>query len=341
MNNMFYFKTHFWSVFFSLTILAILLHSGTGCGPSQKQTGPPEKVTIAYSTAFNAALVHIAFAKGYFKEEGLEATPQPHAYGKAALQAVIEGKADLATVADTPIMFAIMDGKKIAIVATIQTSSQDNAVVARKDRGIIKPSDLNGKTIAMTAGTTSDFFTEIFLLAYGIDRKRVTIVSLKPDELVSALSAGKVDAATSWNPVVIQMQKALGNNGCTFYGEKLYTETFCLTAKQDFTKSHPETIKKVLRAITRAETFAHRHPKDARRLVAEFSKSDQALLDSLWDIYTFKVTLDQALLVDLEDQTRWAMKYRMTALQDMPNYLDYIYEDGLKAVAPEAVRVIR
>ena len=35
---------------------------------SEKPAGSPEKINIAYSTAFNAALVHIAFAKGFFRD---------------------------------------------------------------------------------------------------------------------------------------------------------------------------------------------------------------------------------------------------------------------------------
>jgi ABC-type nitrate/sulfonate/bicarbonate transport system substrate-binding protein len=65
----------------SFILPALIALTVTGCQP-QKQTGPPEKITIAYSTAFNAVLVHIAFAKGYFKEEGLKVTPQSHAFGK-------------------------------------------------------------------------------------------------------------------------------------------------------------------------------------------------------------------------------------------------------------------
>ena len=69
----------------SLTLLALIILIATGC-QSQKQAGPPEKVIIAYTTSLNAVLVHIAFANGYFKEEGLEATPQAHPFGKPALQ---------------------------------------------------------------------------------------------------------------------------------------------------------------------------------------------------------------------------------------------------------------
>jgi DNA-binding response OmpR family regulator len=67
------FKSHF--------ILPVLIASSilcTSCEKQPKVTGPPKKITIAYSTAANAILVYIAFAKGYFAEEGLDATPQPY-----------------------------------------------------------------------------------------------------------------------------------------------------------------------------------------------------------------------------------------------------------------------
>jgi hypothetical protein len=83
------------------------------------------------------------------------------------------------------------------------------------------------------------------------------------------------------------------------------------------------------------------HPEESRRLVAEFIKTDKVVLDETWDIFTFRVTLDQALLVDFEDQTRWAIKHRLVARKDMPNYLDFIYWDGLQTVKPAAVRIIR
>lgn len=337
---LFFIKTNLRLVALFFIAFAVILYSGTGCR-SEKQNGAPEKIAIAYVTNIGGVLVHIAFAKGYFKEEGLDAVPQPHAFGKLALQAVIDGKADLATVADTPIMFAVMDGRKITTLATTQTANRNEAIVARADRGIAKPSDLKRKTIGVTLGTTSDFFTEVFLITHGIDRKQVNIINLKPDEMAAALSTGKADAVSTWNPVLIQLQKDMGNKALTFYGETLYTEHFCLVAGQDFVREHPETVRKVLRALIRAEAFAKNDPGESRRLVAEFIKADKTTLDEIWDAFAFRVTLDQALIVDLEEQTRWAMKYRLTTHRDMPNYLDFIYVDGLLAVKPDAARIIR
>jgi len=82
----------------TLVVLAVIAGSAGGCTPPDKQAGPREKITFAYTTAPDAVLVQIAFAKGFFAEEGLDATPQPHAFGKLALESVMEGKADLATV---------------------------------------------------------------------------------------------------------------------------------------------------------------------------------------------------------------------------------------------------
>ena len=311
------------------------------CKKSEKVVEPSEKITIAYSTASNAILMYIAFAKGFLAEEGLEATPQPHAFGKLALNAVLEGKADIATVADTPIVFAVMNGKKITTLAVIQTSNRDIAIVARRDRGIEKPADLTGKNIGVPLGTNADFFLGALLLANSIERRQVTLIDIKPEEMAAALDSGKVDAVSTFNPTLKQLEQGLGKRGIVFYDEAIYTEAFCLAAKQEYVKKNPEAIKKVLRALIKAETFVKEYDEEARRLVAEFIKTDKKVLDEIWPIFTTRVTLNQALLVDFEAQTRWALKNKLTEGTSVPDYLDYIYFDGLQAVKPEAVRMIR
>ncbi|MEK9148634.1 MAG: ABC transporter substrate-binding protein, partial [Candidatus Desantisbacteria bacterium] len=59
----------------------------------QKHPAPLEKVTIAHGSQPTAGLVYVAFAHGYFAEEGIDVTLQPHTSGKSALSAVIKGEA--------------------------------------------------------------------------------------------------------------------------------------------------------------------------------------------------------------------------------------------------------
>jgi NitT/TauT family transport system substrate-binding protein len=325
----------------AIAALGVIIFSMFGCESPQKQAGPREKITIAYSTAANAILIYIAFAKGYFSAEGLNAIPQAHPFGKIALNAVIEGKADLATVADTPIVFVVMNGQKFTILATIQTSNRNEAIVARQDRGIAKPADLKGGKIGVPLGTNADFFVDVFLITHGIDREKVKKIDMKPEEMATALGTGRVDAVSTFNPTLTLLKKRLGKKATVFFGASLYTENICAVAMQDYVKMHPEAIKKVLRALIKAETFVEQNPEEARRLVAEFIKIDKALLDEIWPIFKTMVTLDQSLLVDLENQTRWALKNKLIARKTILNYLDFIYMDGLQAVKPEAVSILR
>jgi sulfonate transport system substrate-binding protein len=328
-------------LFFTIwtVLLGLLLIAFTAC--QQKSQDLIEEITFAYTTSTSAILAHIALKKGYFTEEGLKVIPQPHSSGKSALNAVIEGKADFATVADTPIMFAVASGKKISIIAEIQTSTKNEAIIARKDLGISRPSSLRGRKIGITIGTSGDYFMDSFFLVHGIDRQEVKIIDMQPDEMSDALSQGKVEAVSTWNPVLKQLHKKLGDKGIIFFDENIYTEFFCVVTGQEFAKNNPGVIKKFLKALIKAETFFIQYPEESKQIVAEYTKTDKAIIDEIWDCFESRVTLDQLLLVTLEGETRWATKYKLTKHTGMPNYPDFIYFEGLQSVQPDAVKIIR
>jgi sulfonate transport system substrate-binding protein len=302
---------------------------------------PLEKITIAYSSTPDSTLAQIAQTKGYYLQEGLDVTPQKYPYGKVALDAVLEGKADFATVAEMPVMFAIMNGGKVTVIATIQTSFLNYAIFARKDRGILTPRDLKRQKIAVTSGTSLDFFMDAFLAAQGIFRKDVTVVHMMPEKMAEAVERGNVDAIVAWSYIVIQVQKKLGDKGITFYDDDLYTQTFNVVTTQDYVRTRPENVKKMLRALVKAETFVAQNPAEAQVIVADFSNMDKTIIREIWAIENFSVTLDQSLLLAMEDESQWAINSRLTDKRQIPNYLNFIYCDGLESVKPDAVRILR
>lgn len=300
-----------------------------------------ERITIAYSATPHAALAIVAQMQGYFRQHGLEVTPHLLPYGKLALREVLEGKADFATVADTPVMFAIMNGDKISITATIQSSTGDNAIVARKDRGIRNIGDLKGKKLATTMGTTADFYIEAFLGTQGIAREDIRIVDIKAEELPDALAKGDVDAISAFNPYLILAQLQLGDGGIVFSDENLYTSTFNVAAHQDFIRNNQNKVNKVLRALIKAEEFVRDNPEEAQKIVADFCRMDVTLVRRIWAETDFQVALNQSLVLAMEDESRWAIKNGLTRKAKVPNFLDFIYFDGLKSVRPQAVRILR
>lgn len=325
-----------------LSLLALLTLTFAACGEKPEQsTAAPEKITIAYPTSALSMLYQIASEKGFFKAQNLDVTAQPHEFGKPALQSLLEGKADLAIVADTPVMMAIAGGRNINIIAVIFTSNRGNAVVALKDRGISAPADLERRTIGVPLGTTADFFLDSLLTTHGVKRSQVVIADIKPGEMLDALQQGKVDAVSAWNPTLMQLRRRLGDRGVFFFDEAIYSDVACVVAEGSFVKSRPQSIEKLLQAFIEAEAFVKANPDESKRLITGFLNTEKELLDEIWNATDLRVSLDQSLIVDLEDQTRWAQENGLIGHQDMPNYLDYIYVDGLQSVKPEAVGIIR
>jgi NitT/TauT family transport system substrate-binding protein len=307
----------------------------------EQPAGLPEPMTLAANTHYaGTGLIFVAQVKGYFATEGLSVTLQPYTTGKAALDAALEGRADLGTVADLPIMFAVTKGRLVSIVATIPTVEKDHSIIGRKNKGVLTVASLNGKRIGVTLGTSAHFVLDALLIRQKLSTDDVELHDLKPEEFSDALAKGEVDAVSTWEPYLGVLRAQLGENGTIFYSEGIYELPYNLAGTRDYVVSHPETIKKLLRALVRAERFCKDDPDAARKIVASGLNVSLESLNELWPTYRFNITLNQSLLLALEDETRWAIKNELTARTDIPNYLNYVYLDGLRAVKPESVTVI-
>lgn len=54
----------------------------------------------------------------------------------------------------------------------------------------------------------------------------------------------------------------------------------------------------------------------------------------------FSLSLDQSLILTMEDEARWMIKNNLTAEREIPDFRDYIYTRGLDDVKPGSVSVI-
>lgn len=322
-------------------LLIVLGATFQGCGRGPLGQRQPVHVTFACTTQPQSTLVHVARSRGYFAEEGLEVQTQMHTFGKAALQALLEGKADFATVAETPVMRAVLRGERFFIIANIESSNRNNAIVARKDAGIRAAKELRGKRIGFTPGTTSDFFLDSVLTAQGLLRKDIRPVPMNPEDMQAAIFGGTVDAVCTWNYPLTEIYQALGANGFLHYDPEVYTETFNVAASQGLVEGRPEVAQSLLRALIKAEAFVAARPAEAQAIVATATGTDPALVKEVWAAFNYRVRFDQALLITLEDETRWAMRNGLTDQKVMPDFRQHIHLEALRTVRPESVRVSR
>ena len=314
------------------------LNRGTDGRPS----GPPEAITLANSMAYpGSSLIALAQAKGYFEAAGLQVAIQPFATGKACLDAMIEGKADFATGADIPFMFATLRAAPVKAIATMSTSGGEYGIVARSDRGISSPANLVGKRMGATQGTSGHFWLDAYLVRQHVDSSRIKLVNLAPDKMAAALSAGEVDAVVTWEPYFGAVKDALASNARVFTATGIYDSPWILATTRDVAGKRPEAIRRLLHALERANRYYASEPAAARALLAELRKEDPARLNAVLDFFRFDLRLGQSLLGTLEDESRWAMRNKLTSAEKVPNFLDHVYTEGLQSVNPNAVTIIR
>jgi NitT/TauT family transport system substrate-binding protein len=112
-------------------------------------------------------------------------------------------------------------------------------------------------------------------------------------------------------------------------------------ARNDWLTKHKALLIRSLKAIAQAEKFVMDHPAEARAIIQKRLSYDDEFMNSVWSENQFSLSLDQSLITAMEDEARWMIKNKMTTEKQVPDFTNYIYVDGLKAVKPEAVNIIR
>ena len=325
-------------------LLLLLVIGQTACGGSDRAlfAGPVDEVTLGVEKSLLPAAVWVADNKGFFEEEGLDLTIEEFASGKASLIALLNDEGiDIAAAAPTPIMFNSFSRDDFVVFSTFAFAWEDIKVIANKDRGINSVRDLKGKTIGTLMGSTGEFFTDAFLVVNSISPSDVEIVDMAPSDLPQALNSGRIDAQVIWEPHGTTARILLEDRAVRLPSSDVYKTTFNFLTMKSFAAENPEVLVKFLRAIIKATTLIHNQEEEAQKITANRLNLPKDVIAMHWADFTFDISLDQTMLINIESEARWAINNRLTDAQEVPNYLDYMYLDALEQVSPGAVTIIR
>ncbi len=302
--------------------------------------GKMESITIGTPPLESSALIYIAEDLRHFTDNGLSVTVRSYDTGASAFNELLKGGVDIAIPAEYPLIGAAFKGEKVRAIASIDKVSYFY-LIGRKDRGIQEISHLKGKKIGVVRKTIAEFFLARFLNLNGLRIEQVTLVEVSPSGSADAIIRGDVDAILSRPPYVSPMEERLGANAVIWpaqSGQALYA---ILIGRNDWIEGHPETIKRLLRSLDQAEEYLISHPAEARAILQKKLKLTEPNVTKVWSENQFSLSLDQSLITAMEDQARWMIANKLTRAKEIPDFLNYIYVDGLNAVKPEAVNIIR
>lgn len=295
-----------------------------------------ETLRIAATRAPVSLPLYVAQQRGFFADEQLEVALIDCVGGTRCLRQLRDGKADLATTSEMPVVLQAFAQPDVAIIATLVHASDNLKLIARRASGVTRSEELDGRRVGVIAGTAAQYLLETHLLNIGVDPRRVATVALQPEDTLAALKSGRIDAVAVWEPFGYAALHGADAVGLRLPFSGSYIESYNLVARRALFV-HDDELARLLRAIERAEEFIAARPAEAQAILRQQLGLDQAFVDWVWPGLGFRLSLDQALVSTMEGEARWAQREGHVAGGSRPNVLTLIHAAPLKAVRPDAV----
>jgi NitT/TauT family transport system substrate-binding protein len=286
-----------------------------------------------------SAVTIVAKAKGFFDAHGLDVEVRNVTSGKLALDALIGGSAQLATVAETPIMRAGLGGQSVVMVATMEASDNDVQLLTRLDAGIKSVADLKGKKIATAIGTSAEYMVVEALASKGLKPSDATIINLRPQDMPTALERGDIDAYAIWQPHTYNGRKLLEGKAQYLDTRGIYVETFNIVGMRDYVDKNPKLVQEFLKALLDAEAFLKNNRDESTGIVADALQMDQPTMAAIWSNFDYRLGLNADILELFKKEAQWDISSGKPAtVSDIDGAIrGLVITTDLKAVAPGRV----
>lgn len=243
--------------------VALLLAVAAACGDdapggdTDAGLRPVDLVLDWFPNADHAG-IYGALGEGYFADRGLDVRPTVPSDPAAALKEVGAGRADFAVSYEPEVLLARAQGVPVVAVGAIITHPL-NSIIVREDSGIMRPRDLEGRTVGYAGLPLERPLLESVVRADGGDPDRVTLRNVGFG-LSPALAGERVDAVVGayWNIELVELE-AQGVEARAFrvedHGVPDFDELVLVTSDR-MAEDDPKLVRDVLAALRRGQDWA-------------------------------------------------------------------------------------
>ena len=306
----------------------------------QQYSGPVEEVIVGKQVEYGTLFV-VAKEQKFFEENGLDVAIIEYESGAPAFSDMLNGKIDMTNAAEFVGVRNSFSGEDFKMLGSIGTTTNAWEIVVRSDHGISNASDLRGKKIAVPRKTLGEFFLGNFLTLNKLSFSDLQLVDLTPAALIDAFINGDVDAVMIFEPHAFGLKERMGSNAIGWPGQSGRPNYIGLFANSEFVKKHPSIVKRFVRSLVQAEEFLADDNTEIERVMKNTFHYSDSYISSVTPKFKFYFSLEQPMLLLMEDEARWVIDNNLTSSSTVPNYLDFIYFDALEEVNPDAINIIR
>jgi NitT/TauT family transport system substrate-binding protein/putative hydroxymethylpyrimidine transport system substrate-binding protein len=260
--------------------------AAAGCGDDGAEPGAPRGATLVLDFQPNAvhAGIYAAEARAYFDDEGVDLTIREPSSTSDAPKLLDAGRADFAIMDINDFGIAGERGADLVAVAAIVQRPLASVIAGDRDE-IRTPADLAGKTVGVTGVPSDDAVLDTVLASAGLPPDSVERIDIGFNA-VSALAAGRIDAATAfWNAEGVELRE-LGAPTREFrvdgFGAPRYPELVVVAASGE-----DELADRLTSALDRGYEVLGEDPQGALEdLLAEVPGLDRASQSAQLDALT-------------------------------------------------------
>jgi len=303
-------KTIMATILVAILVASVLFMSGCVEPTEEEVTDVTVMMSFIPVTDWNP--FYVAIDNGYYGEEGLDVTMQYSTEGSMGpIKQVGSEKIQFGIASGTSIITArSQDVPVVAIYQVVQVNPY--GVIAKKGSGISKPSDLVGKSVAISgAGSPTDIMTKAILYKSGVDYDNVTFVPVGAAQ-ISTLLEGKADAIGG-HLFFDFLLESIGEETDAFwakdYDANLLDEA--LITNEELLKSDPELVRKFVKATKKGLEYSIEHPEEATDIYIKFNPDAAEEKDfnlQYWKTYVNELVQPDKYPLDQQfDHDRWVM----------------------------------
>jgi NitT/TauT family transport system substrate-binding protein len=271
-----------------------VLTAGTAALPlapyrAARAAGPLKPVAMTLDWIYEGPNLGFLVAndQGYYRDAGLDVTITA-GKGSGNTAQLVANKATQIGFADGyAASNGIAKGMEIKTVASVYRGNP-SAIMVLDDSPIKTPKDLEGRTLAMIAGSGQFQQWPAFVKGAGLDAANIKIVNLTPPSLGPALISGQVDAiggyVQSYVPIIeIRGQKKVRSFWFSDYGVNVVSNG--IIAHQDLIKSDPDLLRAFVPASIKGFLYARQHPDEAAATVKKYSETiDEVIIKREFEV---------------------------------------------------------
>ncbi|XHM96217.1 aliphatic sulfonate ABC transporter substrate-binding protein [Peterkaempfera sp. SMS 1(5)a] len=242
--------------------------SATSC--SSSGSGGGTKVRFGYIADFNgSSLLAIADKQGLWKKAGLSPSIKVFTNGPIQIQALGAGDLDFGYIGPGALWLPATGKAKVIAIDTLTYADR---VIAQP--GITTIEGLRGKKVGVPEGTSGEMVLNLALKRAGMTMSDIVKVPMDAPTIVSAFSAGQIDGAGFWYPLIGTIkQRVPGLHEVA--SDRDFTANAFPTAFVSGPKTDPALTEKVVKVLQQANDWRAAHKDEAIGLAADLLQVDR------------------------------------------------------------------